>query len=40
MYIRSAFYTCLSVWAIEAEAVTDMERWKVAPPEPLAAALA
>ncbi len=40
MYIRSAFYTCLYVWAIEAEAVTEMERRKVAPPAPLAAALA
>ncbi len=40
MYIRSAFYTCLYVWAIEAEAVTEMERRKVLPPGPLAAALA
>ncbi len=40
MYIRSAFYTCLYVWAIEASAVTELERRKVAPPAPLAAALA
>lgn len=40
MYIRTAFYTCLYVWAIEAEAVHEVERRKVAPPAPLAAALA
>ena len=40
MYIRSAFYTCLYVWAIEAATVSEMERRKVAPPAPLAAALA
>ena len=40
MYIRSAFYTCLYVWAIEAEAVAELDRRKVAPPAPLAAALA
>ncbi len=40
MYIRSAFYTCLYVWAIEAEAVSELDRRKVAPPAPLAAALA
>lgn len=39
MYIRTAFYTCLYVWAIEAEAVHSIEGRKVAPP-PLAAALA
>ncbi|PWT97214.1 MAG: hypothetical protein C5B53_08360 [Candidatus Melainabacteria bacterium] len=40
IYIRAAFYTCLYVWAIEAEAVTEMERRHVRPPAPLAAALA
>lgn len=40
MYIRTAFYTCLYVWAIEAEAVHSIEGRKVAPPAPLAAALA
>ena len=40
MYIRTAFYTCLYVWAVEAEAVHEVERRKVAPPAPLAAALA
>jgi hypothetical protein len=40
MYIRSAFYTCLYVWAVESEAATVTERRKVAPPAPLAAALA
>lgn len=40
IYIRSAFYTCLYVWAIESEAVEDAERARVKPPEPLAAALA
>jgi hypothetical protein len=40
MYIRTAFYTCLYVWAIEAEAVHEIERRKVVPPAPLAAALA
>lgn len=40
MYIRSAFYTCLYVWAIDAEAVQEVERARVRPPEPLAEALA
>jgi len=40
MYIRSAFYTCLYVWAIEAETVTEIERHQVTPPAPLAHALA
>ena len=40
MYIRTAFYTCLYVWAIEAEAVHSIEGRKVAPPAPLAAVLA
>jgi len=40
IYIRSAFYTCLYVWAIDAEAVQETERVRVKPPEPLAAALA
>jgi hypothetical protein len=40
VYIRAAFYTCLYVWAIEAEAVGSLERHHVRPPAPLAAALA
>jgi hypothetical protein len=40
VYIRAAFYTCLYVWAIEAEAVSSVERHHVRPPAPLAAALA
>ncbi len=40
IYIRAAFYTCLYVWAIEAEAVAASERVRVAPPGPLAAAMA
>jgi hypothetical protein len=40
IYIRAAFYTCLYVWAIESEAVAHAERVRVAPPGPLAAALA
>jgi hypothetical protein len=40
LYIRAAFYTCLYVWAIEAETVTAVERHRVRPPAPLAAALA
>jgi hypothetical protein len=40
IYIRAAFYTCLYVWAIESEAVAASERVRVAPPGPLAAALA
>lgn len=40
IYIRSAFYTCLYVWAIDAEAVKATERKRVKAPEPLAAALA
>jgi hypothetical protein len=39
-YIKAAFYTCLYVWAIESEAVEEAERTRVAPPQPLAAALA
>lgn len=40
IYIRAAFYTCLYAWAIEAETVAVTERARVAPPAPLAAALA
>jgi hypothetical protein len=40
IYIRAAFYTCLYVWAIDAEAVQETERVRIKPPEPLAAALA
>lgn len=40
IYIRSAFYTCLYVWAIESESVEEAERSRVRPPEPLALALA
>jgi len=40
VYIRAAFYTCLYVWAIEAESVTIKERHEVRPPAPLAHALA
>lgn len=40
IYIRSAFYTCLYVWAIEAEAVEESERIKIQAPAPLAQALA
>ncbi len=40
IYIRAAFYTCLYVWAIEAESVEETERSRVKPPEPLAMALA
>jgi len=40
IYIRAAFYTCLYVWAIEAETVTELERRHIRPPAPLAAALA
>lgn len=40
IYIRAAFYTCLYVWAIEAEAVEEAERHQVNAPAPLAAALA
>ncbi|HEY9786072.1 MAG TPA: hypothetical protein V6D17_11760 [Candidatus Obscuribacterales bacterium] len=40
IYIRSAFYTCLYVWAIEAEAVEETERANIKAPAPLAAALA
>lgn len=39
IYIRSAFYTCLYVWAITAEEVEEAMRADVAPPAPLAAAL-
>jgi hypothetical protein len=40
IYIRAAFYTCLYVWATEAEAVEEAERARIKPPEPLALALA
>jgi hypothetical protein len=41
LYIRAAFYTCLYVWAIEAEAATvHMSEDRVRPPGPLAHALA
>jgi hypothetical protein len=40
IYIRSAFYTCLYVWATEAEAVEETERARIKAPAPLAAALA
>lgn len=38
-YIKAAFYTCLYVWAIEAESVEAVERARVKPPAPLALAL-
>ncbi len=40
IYIRAAFFTCLYVWAIEAEALTEAERLNYAMPAPLAAAMA
>jgi hypothetical protein len=41
LYIRAAFYTCLYVWAIEAEAASIHEsEAAVRPPAPLAHALA
>jgi hypothetical protein len=40
IYIRAAFFTCLYVWAIEAEALTEAERLNYNPPAPLAAAMA
>jgi hypothetical protein len=40
LYIRASFYTCLYVWAIEAESVEEHERHHVSAPAPLAAALA
>jgi hypothetical protein len=40
IYIRAAFFTCLYVWAIEAEALSEAERVHHQPPAPLAAALA
>jgi hypothetical protein len=41
LYIRAAFYTCLYVWAIEAEAATIQDTVEhVRPPAPLAHALA
>jgi hypothetical protein len=40
LYIRASFYTCLYVWAIEAESVEETERVHVSAPAPLAAALA
>ncbi len=39
VYIRSAFYTCLYVWAIEVEDLEESERSKIKAPGPLAAAL-
>ena len=36
----AAFYTCLYVWALDAETVTEAERIRVKPPGPLAQALA
>ncbi|CAN5707357.1 hypothetical protein BH10CYA1_BH10CYA1_06030 [soil metagenome] len=40
LYIRASFYTCLYVWAIEAESVEETERSSISAPAPLAAALA
>ena len=40
IYIRAAFFTCLYVWAIEAEALTEAERINHSMPAPLAAAMA
>ncbi len=40
LYIRAAFYTCLYVWAIEAESVEAAERINITAPAPLAHALA
>ncbi len=40
IYIRAAFFTCLYVWAIEAEALTEAERLNYSMPAPLAAAMA
>ena len=40
IYIRAGFYTCLYVWALDAEAVHEAERSQIRPPAPLAAALA
>lgn len=40
LYIRASFYTCLYVWAIEAESVEETERSNISAPAPLAAALA
>ena len=40
IYIRSAFYTCLYVWAIELEDMEEADKAKVRAPGPLAAALA
>ncbi|MBX9769948.1 MAG: hypothetical protein K2X29_01175, partial [Candidatus Obscuribacterales bacterium] len=40
IYIRAAFYTCLYVWALDAETVVEAERIRVRPPGPLAQALA
>lgn len=40
IYIRAAFYTCLYVWAINAEGAIAGQRSQIAPPAPLAAALA
>ncbi|HEY9793751.1 MAG TPA: hypothetical protein V6D22_25370 [Candidatus Obscuribacterales bacterium] len=39
IYIKTAFYTCLYVWAVEAETVEEAERTRVRPPGPLAMAL-
>jgi hypothetical protein len=40
IYLRAAFFTCLYVWATDAEAVHASERTGVRPPSPLATALA
>lgn len=40
IYLRSAFYTCLYVWAIELEDLEEADRAGVQAPGPLAAALA
>ena len=40
IYIRSAFYTCLYVWAIELEDMEEADKAHVRAPGPLAAALA
>ncbi len=40
LYLRAAFYTCIYVWAIEAESAMVHDREDVRPPAPLAHALA
>lgn len=40
IYLRAAFFTCLYVWATDAETVQGAERTGIRPPIPLAAALA